>query len=361
MREELARAVLRDARQRGHEHVELRHDGPHTIFCCTLCETRCYSDAALGDHLNGNRHKRRVNVLRASGAVVREQEPQRVFNIGQEQQPSSVTSTAGVGVGTSTTSSTTSLQWIGSGQLSLKTNSTGSVPVVEASWFTWQGMFKPVELNLHEEYAGRMEYAMVVFPYSDRIGRAGDWTSLKVPPDEKGSPVVEEKYTSSNAQNSPWQVSREIIVSTAPPFSLSPDKIPSPLTLTIRTKPSESISDDMSDMDVEPAKQSAFRRGWKRKLAKNIDRVCFICHQKLLPGKDVAALVNVKSGQMVCGSRNKRGVNSPLTLSLHTVVDLEIELIQEAFRILPPACACSLFRNLSRSTSETFPALKSSI
>lgn len=350
MREELARVVLREVLQRGCKHVELRRDGPHTIFFCTLCGTRCYSDAALADHLNGQRHARLSGPVRDSAEV--QGHPQGLHNFPQDLKPlstriseepegsSSVLTNEGSYEGGETTqeetelavsstsaalvaSSTTSLTWIGSGQLFLKTHSNNGTPLVEAAWFCWQGMHKPVEMSGQEGNAGRMEYAVVVFPYSDQIGRGGDWTSLNAT-NPRDTPAIKDMSPSrrdklfkkaSDPETKP-QVSREIVVYKETVPSAPPDKAPSALTLTIRIKPSETISGEVLQMDGGPVKHGVIKdevittipKGWKRKQAKNIDRVCFICHQKLLPGKDVAALVNVKSGQMMCGSRNERGV-----------------------------------------------------
>jgi hypothetical protein len=351
MREDTARAVLRDARQRGHDHVELRRDGPHTIFYCNLCGTRCYSDAALADHLNGNRHGRRSAMTRASSLVVREQQlPQSWPTVvpasrsllkrpGEETESEStavamVSQNGGGDIGGKsreeivpglTGSATTSLRWMGSGQLFLKMLGNGGAPPVEAAWFCWYGMHRPVEVIWQDGSAGRMEYAVVVFPYSDRIGRGGDWTSLNTSDENLDVSVAGNKGAvdsrSAQSENSEITASevtapREIVVHTQTAPSAQLDTAPCSLTLTIRTKSGEALAGDAPQEDGEQVKLliskeepiTTYRRGWKRKQAKIADRICFICHQKLLPGKDVAALVNVKSGQMVCGSRNRRGV-----------------------------------------------------
>lgn len=148
---------------------------------------------------------------------------------------------------------------------------------------------------------------MVVFPYSDGIGRGGDWPSLDPKgPRSKSTRKVDRLRT---------QVSREIVISSE--TSTGARRRKAPLTLTIRTKPlMELSSGELLEIDGEPAEKgfemdgpvTTFRKIWKQKQSKNLDRTCFICHQKLLASQDVAALVNVKTGQMICGSRNRRGV-----------------------------------------------------
>jgi len=59
LREVAARATLRETRLQGHVYVELRQVGKRTIFFCTLCQTPCFNDSVLNDHLKGNLHARR--------------------------------------------------------------------------------------------------------------------------------------------------------------------------------------------------------------------------------------------------------------------------------------------------------------
>uniref|UniRef100_A0A0D9XL64 C2H2-type domain-containing protein n=1 Tax=Leersia perrieri TaxID=77586 RepID=A0A0D9XL64_9ORYZ len=59
IREIAAKATLRDVRQNGHTYVELRRVGKRVIFFCTICLTECFSDTVLFDHLKGNLHTRR--------------------------------------------------------------------------------------------------------------------------------------------------------------------------------------------------------------------------------------------------------------------------------------------------------------
>ena len=357
MREKLARAVLRDLRQQGHEHVELRRDGVTAVFYCSLCGTRCYNDSALGDHLNGKGHARHFKSVRDADGKWRK-ESKRAFSGDSESQNLASTTATGdawdagknessssseecymkmdpsslkkesetILAGASTMSSTTSLKWIGSGELFLRTKSTGTL-FVEASWFSWQGMYKSTEMSWNgNSNAARMEYAVVVFPYSDGIGRGGDWPSLDRSQTKATLAAVNKSILNGRklrvlkvpgVDGLRRQASREIVVSLETSPCASRHKAPlSPLTLTIRTKPSELATGEVLEIDGEPAEKgfekdgpvTTFRKIWKQKQAKNLDRICFICHQKLLASQDVAALVNVKTGQMICGSRNRRGV-----------------------------------------------------
>uniref|UniRef100_A0A7I4BZB5 U1-type domain-containing protein n=1 Tax=Physcomitrium patens TaxID=3218 RepID=A0A7I4BZB5_PHYPA len=348
MRENLARAVVRDLRHQGHEHVVLRRDGVTAVLYCSLCDTRCYNEAALWDHLNGKSHSRHYESVRAKGEAWGKQAKREFVDVDADDDSWATTATGArerwdagnkgstlsdeesclegefEGHGVSATSSTTSLKWIGSGELLLKTKATGSA-YVEASWFFWQGMYKLTAKNWNKSGGpSGIEYALVVFPYSDGIGRGGNWPSLSRS-GTKGSRVLESinlrrghKMSRKVPGNYRFktQVSREIIASTGTSPSTARHKALSPLTLTIRTNPTKLVTPEVLESDGDPAKSgvendgpiTTYRRIWKQKQVKNPDRICFICRQKLLPIQDVAALVNVKSGQMICGSRNRRGV-----------------------------------------------------
>lgn len=55
----------------------------------------------------------------------------------------------------------------------------------------------------------------------------------------------------------------------------------------------------------------AIRRELRRKQRIAAERMCDICQHKMLPGKDVATLLNLKTGRLACSSRNVNGVRIP--------------------------------------------------
>ncbi|KAL2650705.1 hypothetical protein R1flu_018833 [Riccia fluitans] len=324
MQEGAARAVLREAWLRGHRCVELQRDGRRTIFVCTRCRTRCYSDGALIDHLRGNLHARLSALVSSSHNVTTSVERSLSKRETKEQED-------GVrGQGNSTSealvvvphvpnprdtqimladasptgdASKTPLQWIGSGELFFSTRSVGAASVVEASWFCWKGKANPSpEAESQSCQAGGIVYAVVMFPYSDMIGRGGNWKPWF---GSSQSGETEDLMLLENSKSNSMKV------------------CPSQLAL------SDAISDFTSDAAITDSRQGVLqvdavdkkslfacqdslgsirRRGWKRKKPKLLERLCFICHQRMNMGKDVAALLNLQTKQMVCGSRNKRGV-----------------------------------------------------
>ncbi|CAD5174801.1 unnamed protein product [Musa acuminata subsp. malaccensis] len=61
-----ASTQLRKIRQQGYVYVELRRVGRRISFFCILCLTPCYSETVLFVHLGGNLHKRRLAGAKAT-------------------------------------------------------------------------------------------------------------------------------------------------------------------------------------------------------------------------------------------------------------------------------------------------------
>lgn len=305
--------------------MELQRDGKRTIFVCTRCGTRCYSDAALVDHLQGNMHTR-LSVAwtaekdygsRDSG------EERAIAARGAEERSGSE------GDGSSTHRECvpgeaevvvahppnfagllkTPLAWIGSVELFFRVRSGGASPVVDSSWFNWKG--KGLGSSCHGRQGSGIAYAVVKFPYSDMIGRGGDskqWLAESKPSRTHGMQAEERLLVALSCTNSqPTAVrvnpgGRYGHQASAVPYSNSPPSV-------------ESVV-DKNGLQVQLEKRKhcvgassrLLRRVCKRNKAKVAERLCFICHQRMSSGNDVAALLNLQTKQLVCGSRNKRGV-----------------------------------------------------
>ncbi|XP_062076552.1 uncharacterized protein LOC133781533 isoform X2 [Humulus lupulus] len=73
----------------------------------------------------------------------------------------------------------------------------------------------------------------------------------------------------------------------------------------------------------------AVRRELRRQQRLASERMCDICQHKMLPGKDVAALMNVKTGRLACSSRNVNGAFHLFHTSclIHWVLLCELEML----------------------------------
>lgn len=70
------------------------------------------------------------------------------------------------------------------------------------------------------------------------------------------------------------------------------------------------------------------RRELRRQQRVAAERMCDICQQKMLPGKDVATLLNRKTGRLVCSSRNGNGAFHAFHISclMHWILLCELEI-----------------------------------
>nr|KYP53400.1 hypothetical protein KK1_024781 [Cajanus cajan] len=73
----------------------------------------------------------------------------------------------------------------------------------------------------------------------------------------------------------------------------------------------------------------ALRKELRRKQRLAAEKVCNICQQKMLPGKDVAALMNLKTRRVACSSRNRTGAFHVFHTSclIHWIILCEFEII----------------------------------
>ncbi|KAJ7550268.1 hypothetical protein O6H91_07G091300 [Diphasiastrum complanatum] len=287
LKEERAWAVVRDVWQRGHQSVELRHDGRRAIFFCTICETRCYSDSALSDHLHGNVHARNSAAAAAAASAAN----CHFSNVGQLPWKSTTGQTlekpkdaAVPPEKTNPSSSPTlydmssaSLEWVGDGRLFVRSHFSNSLRHVEAAWLRWCGKEALGAGTVAIE--GDSEYAIVIIPYSDGLGRSGNKDALLPTNLNKDNCLIGSKKWHPESKKSQG----------------STPQMPGHCN-------SHSVSDGK---DIQRLRGGL--RGWSRKQSKSVDRLCFICRQKMAAGKDVAALLNAKTGEMACGSRNWRG------------------------------------------------------
>ncbi|XP_002971502.2 uncharacterized protein LOC9640231 [Selaginella moellendorffii] len=262
VKEEAARAVVRDAAQRGHTCIELRRDGKRPIFFCLVCGTRSYNDDSLWNHLKGNLHARH---LAGSGLVSPKPDDERQGSeagsiVGAQKRiygtknhrhsskmevdsPSSNTSSSLVAPLNLVALPELPLQLVDQGQMFVKVRP--GAQFVEACWLEKRVLVK-------QQQSGQAEYGLVVFPYSEGLGKGVVLCSS-----------AKEETGENNSGSAP----RAMAI----------------------------------------VEQQAKKGTRGRKRTKQTERICFICRQKMVAGKDVATLLNMSNRQMMCHSRNWLG------------------------------------------------------
>ncbi|KAF8672445.1 hypothetical protein HU200_049656 [Digitaria exilis] len=371
IREIAAKATLREVRQNGHTYVELRRVGKRVIFFCTICLTECFSDNVLFDHLKGNLHSRRYAEAKVTlfgpmpwpfndGVLF--------FNNSREKDPllldSSSVSTRELAlvprpeVSGNDTEVTSKLRdgsssrdgvkgarncakGRGSGRVAavsedhVLSNSGTDGPLVipgvllkdvvsdlpvhllgyghisyrlcegiknckkiSKIWCAWvgqEGSHGSETCNTYE-HSG---FAIVNFSYTHDLGRK--WSS-----DEQDLPISagsffviddaghrgkrmkksfsdqEASSEESNGQSSSPQGSSQAIVTCSP-------------------------TGTSHNLQVGLLSSKSVRRELRKQKRMAAEKVCDICGRPMLPGKDVATLLNCNTGNLACSSRNSSG------------------------------------------------------
>jgi hypothetical protein len=365
LKEKLARNILRNVRSQGHPYVELREDGKKFIFFCTLCLSPCYSDTVLLDHLRGNLHTERL-----STAKVTLMGPNPwPFNDGVLFFDNSVEKDKELGV--SNSSKTRLLEWkdddnnldnnlsivkycensksssnghdvhsdseISSGDVPLNTNGGNDSVVIPGVrigdeicdikvqevgfgqiaarfrekdgisngisrlWCEWLGKKSPE--NKDKFVVPEHDFAVITFNYNVDMSRKELFEDLKSmlssSPSENGDGTGRKRKVSFS---DPEDVSESLSNQYDSPGEDTSASTDASSRLVL------SRFDDQL-LHTRFISSKAIRQELRRQQRAVADRMCDICQHRMLPGKDVSALMNLKTGRLVCSSRNVYGVN----------------------------------------------------
>ncbi|XP_037463215.1 uncharacterized protein LOC119335040 [Triticum dicoccoides] len=370
IREIAAKATLREVRQNGHTYVELRRVGKRVIFFCTICLTECFSDNVLFDHLKGNLHSRRYAEAKVTlfgpmpwpfndGVLF--------FNNSRENDPLLLDSSshntselalvphpdfAGNGIevtsrlrdgssshngakgsfsGTNGCLNGRSSAITEDSALSNRNEADGplvipgvlikdvvlNLPVhllgygniaykiAEASegrkkiskiWCAWVGE----EASLGSEASNIYEqsgFAIVNFSYAYELGRKWPSEDQDLPISAGSFFVIDEaghrgkrrkksfsdQEASSEESNGQTHDSRSQAIVTGSPTGSS------------------------CNLQLSPLSSKSMRRELRKQKRLAAEKVCDICGRSMLPGKDVATLLNCSTGNLACSSRNSSG------------------------------------------------------
>ncbi|KAH6764035.1 hypothetical protein C2S51_015284 [Perilla frutescens var. frutescens] len=384
LKEQLLRTTLRNVRSQGHPYVELRREeGNKLIFFCTMCLAPCYGDSSLYDHLNGNLHTER---LATAQVTLFKPNPWPFndgvffFHSGSEEKSKSLPasdceqnklldahhagadSLALVGPVSSAQSSHQSevnadydeipsnssldddgtgrllvipgvlqkdevsdlvVRHIGVGKIGARfCEKDGVSSEILRIWCEWLGNvdFTCENINMIPEH----EFAVVTFSYNYNLGRMGLFDGFRYllpssphseaedtgcPRDKKRKSFSDPEDTSEALRNQGDSSGEE---------SRSSNKSKSKLLC--------------SGNDDQLVHSRILSSKTMRKLLRNQERVasertCDICQQKMLPNKDVAALMNRKTGKLACSSRNFTGAFHLFHISclIHWILLREVE------------------------------------
>lgn len=360
LREQAARTTLRNVRMQGHPYVELREDGKRFIFFCTLCLSPCYSDSVLYDHLKGNLHSERYaaakatllkshpwpfndgvlffhnssendkHILIANGnparsltckndnnlAIVCHGDGLSLTNHRNVEQDSNNESDCDInshngrlsncggnsvmmipGVMVKDEVTELEVRLIGFGQISARFfEKNGVSRGIGKIWCEWLGKEESGDGDM--VMVPDHNFAVVTFNYHYDLGRKGlfdDVISMLTSSPTEG--VKKRKKSFSDPEDISESLSNQ--------YDSSGED-----SLVSNSSSPRLLLDRYDDqlLDTRFISSKSLRRELRRQQRVAAERMCDICQHKMLPGKDAATLMNMKTGKLVCSSRNVYGV-----------------------------------------------------
>ncbi|XP_009624407.1 uncharacterized protein [Nicotiana tomentosiformis] len=378
LKEQLVRRTLNNVRSQGHTYIELREDGKRLVFFCTLCHSPCYSDSVLFNHLRGSLHTEMVAAAKATllkpnpwpfndGVLFfkdLEYDKQHlpIADVGQsrlvetclvDESSLAIVEYGGnlrpnvdvgvlqdeyceltgdgqsdnlviPGVLCKDELSDLEVNLIGIGQIAVRlTVHDIDSKSIRKIWCEWLGKNDSDDIDV--SVVPDHDFAVVTFPYNYNLGRKA---------------LLDDRFL---LPSSPYSESEETITVGAgnkrrKSFS-DPEDISESLSNQCDSSGEESQSTNSSNMRLmlgtrddqlvgsRIISSKTMRRELRKQQRVASERMCDICQQKMLPGKDVAALLNRKSGRLVCSSRNLTGAFHVFHVSclIHWILLCELE------------------------------------
>ncbi|KAJ1434556.1 hypothetical protein SESBI_05424 [Sesbania bispinosa] len=169
---------------------------------------------------------------------------------------------------------------------------------IKRIWCEWLGKENN---NQQDGEVLEHDYAVVIFPYNYDLGRSGllDDDDVKSLLPSASITEPENIRERGRKRKAPSSDPEDMSDSLSKQYDSSADE-------------SSVTSVDHCDNQLLRTKfisSKAVRKELRRQQRLASEKVCNICQQKMLPGKDVAALLNLKTGRLACSSRNRTGVH----------------------------------------------------
>lgn len=385
LREQLARITLNNVRAQGHTYVELREDGKRFIFFCTLCLAPCYSDSVLYDHLKGNLHTERLSAAKVTllgpnpwpfndGVLFfdnsNEKEMQTTISnnklsglleyhnndnnlaIVKYGENMKVNGNGHSGLGEVHLDSENGthfrdiyaencdkvipgvflkdeivdlrVKFTGLGQIASRMiqKDEGSVEISRI-WCEWLGKKDPEDEDMVK--IPDHDFAIVTFVYNYDLGRKGLFDDVKLLLSSSPAEDYENGEGTDRKRKKSFSDPEDVSESLSKQYDSCGEDSSASNSSTSRL-----LLDRYGDrlLHTRFISSKAARREMRRQQRIAAERMCDICQQKILPNKDVAALLNMKTGNLACSSRNLNGVFHVFHISclIHWILLCEFEV-----------------------------------
>ncbi|KAK9075510.1 hypothetical protein SSX86_003834 [Deinandra increscens subsp. villosa] len=362
LKEQLARTALRNVRLKGHTYVELREDNKKVIFFCVLCLSPCYSESVLQDHLRGHLHR---HMYEAAKATLLKPNPfpfndgMLFFHNSSEEEQTHLVPSNGTTNGNSLAivpvegnesdyelSSDGSLDFVRGDDISdliipdvlhkdkvsdleVREVGVGKISVrcwekdkaskgIRKIWCEWLGK----NVSADEDRIPYHDFAVVSFAFDFDLGRKGLLDNLQDFLSSSSRLEIEgNKGIKGKKRKSPSDI-EDLSESLSNQDESSGEELGNPDSRKLLD-----VYDDKS-MQLRVVRSKCTRKEIRARQRLASERVCDICQHKMLPGKNAATLLNMKTGRVVCSSRNLNGAFHVFHISclIHWVLLCETEI-----------------------------------
>ncbi|KAL6553525.1 hypothetical protein OROGR_007367 [Orobanche gracilis] len=377
LKEQLVRTTLRNVISQGHPYVDLREDGKKLIFFCTLCLAPCYGDSSLFDHLKGNLHSERLATAKVtlmksnpwpfsdgvfffhneskeqhgSGPVPESDRHKLLDAHHVDAESLAMVNLEGDGTNHDLVIpaviqkdevSNLVVKHVGVGRIGVRfCQKDGFSSEIRRIWCEWLGhnVFASDDTNVVPEH----EFAVVTFAYNYNLGRKGLLDDFRYLLPSSSHNEAEDISSSRGKKRKSFSDPEDINEDSTDQGDSSLEESPftgnSNLNLMLLGNDDQLV---LSRFHSSKTMRKHLRD--QQRIAS--ERSCDICQQKMLPDKDVAALLNRRTGKLVCSSRNLTGAFHLFHISclIHWILLCEVEIY--AKRPVKPAVRRKSRRNV---------------
>ncbi|RWR86578.1 Acyl-acyl-carrier-protein--UDP-N-acetylglucosamine O-acyltransferase [Cinnamomum micranthum f. kanehirae] len=226
---------------------------------------------------------------------------------------------------------------IGYGQIGSRIRGTNEMSnMISRMWCAWLGEGDSCERSIA---APDCDFSIITFSYTYDLGRKPVGSDLSLPPP---SPHLELESTGSNAKKRKESFSEpedmheatgDHCGSTEEDCLALNDSTENALVLQ-KDSAANALTSDQYNNQLQHSRfisSKAVRRELRRQQRLAAERMCDVCQQRMLPGKDVATLLNRKTGNLACSSRNTNGAFHVFHTSclIHWVLLCEFEILMD--------------------------------
>lgn len=218
---------------------------------------------------------------------------------------------------------------VGVGKIAVRFLSRDEVPNgLYRIWCEWLGNNHDIDTD----NAPEDEFAIVTFAYNCTLGRKGLLDDVKYLLSSSPRGETADSEDGRKKRRRSFSDPEDISESLSNQCDSSGDDSPSS-----NTSSSRMLLDCQDDQVLLSRFMSSKtrRRELRRQQRVAAEKMCGICQQKMLPGKDVGTLLNRKTGRLVCSSRNQNGAFHVFHISclIHWILLCEFEIYVQQFGI----------------------------